>query len=248
MKDGKQKVVQPRPGTRDDFTATHWTQVMLAANRDGSAQAQQALEALCTRYWPAIYSFLRRQNHRPAEAEDLTQGFFSHLLEENGLARADRTKGRFRSFLLGALRRFLVDELRRNGAQKRGHGKLVLALDFGAVEALYLEEADPGLTPEQQYDRRWATTVLETAFAELLAEFRAAGQAARFEELKRYLSEAGVGADYAAVGVRLCLKPKAVSAAVTRLRERFRELVMRIVRSTVPGPEQVDPEFRELFR
>ncbi|MCI0541109.1 MAG: sigma-70 family RNA polymerase sigma factor [Verrucomicrobiales bacterium] len=239
---------QSTPSRRDDFTVTHWTQVVLAANQDGSAQARQALEALCVRYWPAIYSFLRGKNYGPDDAADLTQGFFSHLLEENAIVRADRSKGRFRNFLLGALQRFLVDDQRRNSAQKRGRGRVGLALDFPAMEECYLEEADPGLTPDQLYDRRWAATVLETAFAELQAEFREADQSLRFDYLQRFLSEEASDGDYAAGAAQLGITAKAVSSAVSRLRERYRELVRRTVLATVSGPEEIDPEFRELFR
>jgi len=221
---------------------------MLSAQQDGSASARLALERLCSRYWPALYSFLRRKGYAPPDAEDLTQGFFTQVIEENAFARADRAKGRFRNFLLGALQRYLADEHRRSGAQKRGRDKVVLALDFAAVEACYQEEADPGLTPEQTYDRRWAATVLESAFADLEAEFREAGQAMRFEELKRFLSEEGCDTDYAAAALRLGIAPKAVSAAVCRLRQRYRELTRQTVLATVASAEEIDPEFRELFR
>lgn len=233
---------------REDFTATHWTQVALAAGPDGSAQAREALEALCLRYWPAIYGFLRRQNHGPTDAQDLTQGFFAHLLEDGALARADRAKGRFRSFLLGTLQRFLVDQARKQSAQKRGRGRVVSALDFGAVEEAYLEEADPGLTPDQVYDRRWASALLESAFADLEAEFQAADQSRRFDYLKRFLAEEAGDGDYAAGAAQLGITAKAVSSAVCRLRDRYRELVRRHVLATVAGPEEIDPEFRELFR
>ncbi len=236
------------PARRDDFTATHWTQIAQAAEQDGSAAARRALEALCVRYWPAIYSFLRRKNHGAEDAEVLAQGFFAHLLEDNALARADRSKGRFRNFLLGALQRFLVDEARRTGAQKRGRDRTVLALDFAAVEQCYLDESDPGLSPEQIFDRRWAATVLESAFADLQTEFREADQTARFDALKKYLSEEVSDGDYAGLSARLGLAPKAVSSAVSRLRDRYRELVRRNVLATVAGAEEVDAEFRELFR
>jgi len=222
--------------------------VLLAARQDGSAGAHEALERLCTRYWPSIYGFLRRRGWGAPDAEDLTQEFFAGLLHENAFVRADPTRGRFRNFLLGALQRFLAGQHRRNGARKRAGGKLVLALDFAAVEECYLNEADPGLTPEEVFDRRWAATVLEAAYADLELEFRAAGQTERFAELRRFLSIDATDADYDAIAVRLALKPKAVSAAVCRLRERYRELVRRTVLATVSGPEEIDPEFRELFR
>lgn len=233
---------------RSDFTATHWTQVVQAAGADGSPSAQAALEALCRRYWPAIYSFLRRKNFGPDDAADLTQGFFAELLERNAIARADKSKGRFRSFLLGALQRFLADELRARDAQKRGRDKTVLALDFSAVEECYLEETDPGLTPEQHYDRCWAATVLEAALADLEAEFQKGGQAERFNCLKKFLSEDVEPGDFETIGARLGIAPKAVSSAVSRLRARYRELVRANVLATVTGAAELDGELEELFQ
>lgn len=244
----RQTSIRAGSARREAFTATHWTQVAMAANQDGSVPARQALEAFCTRYWPAVYSFLRRKNHGPSDAEDLTQGFFAHILENNSIARADPAKGRFRNFLLGALQRYLVDQDRRDGAQKRGRDKVMLAFDFAAVERKYLDETDPNFTPEQVYDRRWATTVLETAFAELEAEFRDADQSDRFDALKLYLSQDVDDGDYQSLSARLGVSSKAVSSAVSRLRERYRESVRRTVLMTVGGVEDVDLEFRELFR
>lgn len=234
-------------GKRRDFTATHWTLVSLAAERNGSPAAQQALETLCARYWPAIYAFLRRKNYGPDDAEDLTQAFFAHVLERNVLSRADHSKGRFRNFLLGAVHRFLVDETRKRCAQKRGPRKVVLALDFKAAEDRYLEALDPGMTAEQLYDQRWAATLLEGAFAALRAEFRESGQELRFDCLKRFLAEeVGVG-DYKTIATRLGIAPKAVSSAVSRMRERYRQLVHRQLLATVGGPGEIDAEFRGLF-
>jgi len=235
------------PG-KEEFTQTQWTQVALAAMEDGSDAVRQALERLCSRYWSSIYGYLRRQGRLPAEAEDLTQAFLAELLASNAISRADRAKGRFRSFLLGALCRFLADGQRRSGAEKRGRNKVVLALDFAEAEKEYLEEADPALGPDEAFDRRWAATVLEAAFTELEAEFARAGNAARFAELSRFLSEPGDEADYAAVAGRLGVSPQTVRAAVCRFRERYRELVRRTVLATVADAEAVDSEFQELFR
>ena len=206
------------------------------------------LERLCARYWPSIYGYLRRQGRRPTEAEELTQAFFAELLAINAFSRADRSKGRFRNFLLGALRRFLADGERRSGAEKRGRNQVVLAFDFAEIEEAYLEEADLALRPDEVFDRRWAATVLEAAFTELKAEFADEGKAARFAELSRFLSEPGNEAEYAAVAGRLGVGPQAVPAAVSRFRERYRELVRRTVLATVVGAEEVDSEFEELFR
>jgi RNA polymerase sigma factor (sigma-70 family) len=232
----------------EEFTQTHWTQVALAAMEDGSDAARQALERLCTRYWPALYGYLRRQGRLPAEAEDLTQAFLAELFTTHAFSRAERSKGRFRNFLLGSLRRFLVDEQRRSGAEKRGRNKVVLALDFAEVEREYLEEAEPALGPDEAFDRRWAATVLEAAFSELETEFACDGKAARFVELSRFLSESGNETDYAALASRLGVSPQSVPAVVCRFRDRYRELVRRTVLATVAGVEEVDSEFQELFR
>lgn len=232
----------------EDFTETHWTEVALAAEQDGSDQARQALEALCLDYWPAIYGFLRRSRHAPADAEDLTQGFFAHLIQARSFMRADRSKGRFRNFLLGALKRFLADEQRRQGAQKRGRDRVVRAFDFQLTEDWYLEEADHNLTPDQIYDRRWAADVLEGAFRELNAEFSAAGQVARFNCLNRFLAEEADAGAYEAAVAELNITVKSVSSAVARLRERYRELVRRRVLQTVSNDREADGEFEELFR
>lgn len=233
---------------RSDFTATRWTEVALAGDPNGSAVAREALEKLCARYWPAVYGFLRRKNHSPADAADLTQGFFAALVEENAFARADRSKGRFRSFLLGALQRFLADENRRAGAKKRGGGASMLRLDFQDMEESYLVEADPALTPDQVYDRQWASAILDSAFQDLRMEFHEAGQIARFDSLKRFLSEEAADGDYNAIAARLGLSVKSVSSAVARLRERYRALVRRAVFATVCRAEEVDCEFSELFQ
>jgi RNA polymerase sigma-70 factor (ECF subfamily) len=222
--------------------------VLQAAGQDGSLSAHEALEALCRRYWPAIYSFLRRKGFGPDDAADLAQGYFAQLLENNAIARADRSKGRFRSFLLGGLQRFLTDELRHRGAQKRGHGKLVLALDFQAIEECYLEEADPGLTPEQHYDRCWAATVLEAALVDLENEFRKGGQEERFNRLRKFLSEDVGPGDFESIGAQLGIEPKAVSSAVSRLRARYREMVRANVLATVTGAAELDLELDELFQ
>jgi len=232
----------------EDFKQTQWLEVELAAREDGSDPAREALERLCTRYWPAIYGHLRRRGMGPADAEDLTQGFFAKLLATNAFSRADRGKGRFRNFLLGALHRFLADTQRRNGREKRGQHRVVLAFDFAEVEKDYLAEADPALTPEECFDRRWAATVLDAAFAELKIECLRAGKAARFAEFSRFLSAEGTEAEYAGIAVRLDASPQSITVAVCRFRDRYRALVCRLVLATVSGPEEVTPEFAELFR
>ncbi|HRI12574.1 MAG TPA: sigma-70 family RNA polymerase sigma factor [Verrucomicrobiota bacterium] len=232
----------------EDFTETRWTQVALAGSEDGSAAARDALEQLCARYWPSIYSYLRRRGKAPVEAEDLTQAFLADLIAKQAFSRADPSKGRFRNFLLGALRRFLVDGQRRTDAEKRGRNKVVLVGDFVEVEREYSEEAEPALGPDEVFDRRWAATILQAAYSELQAEFSRAGKEARFRELSRFLSDPGNGADYEVLAGKLGMSSRAVPAAVCRFRDRYRELVRQTVLATVAGAEQVNREFEDLFR
>lgn len=231
-----------------EFTATHWTQVAEAAGRDDSETARAALTALCNKYWLPIYAFLRRKGHSPADAEDLAQGFFAHLIEGNAFVRADRTRGKFRTFLLGALQRYLIDESRRHGVQKRPGSRIHLSLDSLSLEEGYLEESDPGLTPDEVFDRRWAAAVLHNSLEELAAEFRECGQSDRFDQLKRFLGDAADNGEYQVIANQMGLAIKAVSSAVCRLRQRFSELVHKNVLSTVGGQEEVDAEFQQLFQ
>lgn len=242
------KFEAPQLEESPDFTATHWTQVAEAAAQDESESARAALSALCDKYWLPIYSFLRRKGYSPADAEDLTQGFLTHLIEGNAVARADRSRGRFRTFLLGALHRYLIDESRRMTVQKRAGRRIHVPMDSRAMEEGYLEEQDPGLSPDEVFDRRWAAAVLQNALGELAREFQECGQADRFEHLKRFLGESPDEGDYQAIAAQLGLAMKAVSSAVCRLRQRFSELVHQNVLTTVGCLEEVDQEFKQLFR
>src|SRR3954465_15050464 len=133
------------------FTTTHWSMV-LSAGQTQSSQAAIALERLCRTYWPPLYSYIRRQGHSPADAQDLTQAFFAKLLEKNFWARADRQKGKFRSFLLTALRQFLADERDRVMTAKRGGGFSFVSIDQQTGEEQFLEGMSRSLTGEQQFD------------------------------------------------------------------------------------------------
>ena len=228
------------------FTQTRWTLVRLAES-DQSDEARQALEDLCTCYWSSIYAFLRRRGHRPHDAEDFTQGFFSSLLESGSISRADRSKGRFRTFLLGSLKYYLVDESRKRQALKRGGPNAFAELPFHEAEERYLSEPDPGLAAEEVFDRRWAASLLETAFQQLEAEFTKAGQSDRFRHLKGFVAEEASEADCQDLATKLDITPKSASVAVYRLRTRYRKLVREAVLATVSGPELVKDEFLELF-
>src|SRR4051794_35748306 len=140
------------------FATTHWSVVLSAGDIQG-AKASEALEKLCRTYWPPMYSYVRRQGNGPEDAQDLTQAFFAKLLEKNFWARADRAKGRFRSFLLTALRQFLCDQRDRARTVKRGGGVSFIAFDEEAGEEHFAEGLN--LSSEQRFERQWALTVLQ---------------------------------------------------------------------------------------
>ena len=201
---------------------------------------------LCRIYWYPLYAFIRRRGHGAQDAEDLTQEFFARLLDKHFLAAADREKGRFRTFLLVAVKRFLANEYDRAQAQKRAGGQRIVPLDGLEPEARYhLEPADT-MTPERLFEQQWALTLLEQVLARLQAEMTAAGKAALFESMKGHL--AGTREEtYAATAARLGLSEGAVKVAVHRLRRRYRDLLQEEIAHTVAGPEDIEEEIRYLF-
>ena len=230
----------------EHFTRTRWS-LVLQAGATASPDSAEALERLCRAYWPPIYGFLRRKGQSPHDAQDIAQGFFAALLRRNDFAHADQAKGRFRTYLLGALTHFLADERDRADAKKRGGGEVPISLDETDAEGRYLAEPATEATPERAFDQRWATTLLEQSFAQLQDEFRAAGKQQVFDQLKLFLTqEAGPGG-YDAVAALLRLQPGTVAVTVHRMRSRYRELLRAQVAETVADPKEVDDEFRALF-
>src|SRR5438445_656136 len=172
----------PFDGARS-FATTHWS-VVLTAGQKESPQATEALENLCRAYWYPLYVFVRRQGNSPEEAQDLTQDFFSRLLEKNHLAKADRDRGKFRTFLLRSLKNFLINEWKRAGRLKRGGGAEVLPIDANVAEDRYAAEPADESNPDAAYEQRWAVTLIEHVLATLRREYSAADKAQIFEELK----------------------------------------------------------------
>ncbi|HXP60600.1 MAG TPA: sigma-70 family RNA polymerase sigma factor [Dongiaceae bacterium] len=228
------------------FDTTHWS-VILGAGEEDPTRRMEALERLCQTYWPPVYAFIRQRGQTVHDAQDLTQTFFAQLLARRAFQNLDPRKGKFRSFLLVVLRHFLVNEAKRAHAAKRGGGQIVVPLEPEAVESLLLQGTARGLTPEQLFDRHWALTVLDRAFASLRAEFERAGDGARFEELKPFLSSGGSAEDYTQPAARLGITPAAVKVAAHRLRHRYGELLRREVAHTVESPLEIEGEMRYLL-
>ncbi len=237
---------EPISGGVGGFATTHWSMV-LAAGKGESPDADAALATLCQRYWYPLYAFVRRLGHQPADAQDLTQEFFARLLEKQYLRAADPERGRFRSFLLSAVKHFLSKERDRAKARKRGGGRKVLPLDFEAGESRYSLEPAHEITAEKVYERRWALTLLDQVFARLREEFDRASKRNEFDRLKVYLTGEATALGYRDVAAELGMTEGAVKVAVHRLRRRYRELVREEIAHTVAGPEDVDEELRRLF-
>lgn len=228
------------------FTTTHWS-VVMAAGQIGSAPASEALETLCRSYWYPLYAYVRRQGHPPEEAQDLTQEFFWRLLRGNWLARADRLKGRFRSFLLVMMKHFLANEWDRTQRIKRGGRIRFVPLEDGTCEQHFQEDSRQAHSPAQLYEQRWAITLLETVLMRLRQELAAAGRSAQFEALKRFLTGGQRPLAYAAVATQLATTEAAVKMAVLRLRNRYGELLRQEIANTVASPDEVEDELRHLL-
>lgn len=229
------------------FATTRWS-LVLHAGRSGSTGADDALASLCRTYWFPLYAHVRRRGHRPHDAEDLTQAFFVRLLAQRTLERADPARGRFRSFILAVLDRFLADEWDKVRAQKRGGGQEVVSLNVEAAERRLELEAPEAGSPDQAFDRRWAGALLEHVLQQLETEYAAAGRAGLFDALKPTLIGARASQPYAALAAQLGSTEGALKVAVHRLRQRYRELLEAGIADTVATPEAAAEEKRHLIR
>lgn len=234
-----------RPTQAAAFHTTRWS-IVLAAQGQASPAAFESLEALCRQYWPPLYAYLRRRGLAPHDAEDLTQAFFARLLEKEWLAAAKRECGRFRSFLLMALQRFMANEWDRSRAQKRGGGIEVISLDAETAESLYAANT-ASLPAESVYEKRWALTLLESVMFRLKTEHEAAGKLAEYEVLKPCLTAERGSIPYDDLAAALGIEAASARSAVHRLRKRFRELFRAEVAGTVADPAEVDAEMRAVI-
>jgi RNA polymerase sigma-70 factor (ECF subfamily) len=230
----------------DIFATTHWT-VVLAAGRRSTPQSARALEELCRAYWFPLYAYVRRRGHSKEDAEDLTQAFFARFLEQNYLEGLSAERGRFRAFLLAALKHFLANEWDRSQRQKRGGQIPHLSLDWQTADTQF-QIADPAEpSPDQAFDREWAVALLGKVIERLSAECEADGRGRQFVELKVFLT-AGKGAvSHADAAQALGLSAGAARVAVHRLRKRYRQLLRDEIAQTLADPAQVDEEMQALF-
>ena len=228
------------------FASTHWS-VVLAAGGHDDRRSREALAKLCATYWYPLYAFVRRQGFGPEDAEDLTQGFFAHLLEHEALTTVDRAKGKFRSFLLASLRHFLADERDRARAQKRGGGRSSVPLDVVSAEKRYALEPADHASPDRVFERNWALALMEQVLDRLRAEQVVADKRAQFDLLRDCLMGDPEAPRYADLAVQLGVSEDAVKMAVSRLRRRYRQLLRQEIAHTVVTPAEIEEEIRHLF-
>lgn len=230
------------------FDATSWTAVMAAGGGE-TPEAQTALTQLCRDYWPPLYAYVRRLGKSREEALDLTQQFFYVLLSKNYLGAADRRKGKFRTFLLTALNRFLNNDWQRSQALKRGGGILSISIDDDQDGEEAAVEPAIEITPLKLFEQRWASTILKAAIGRLQAEQAAAGKDKTFNILRPFLDDKYAYGGYNEVADKLDMTPNAIRVTVHRLRARLAELVRAEVARTManPSPEEVEEEVQHLF-
>ena len=238
--DGKQ------PSNKRWFATTRWS-LVVAAGDSRHPEGPDALASLCRDYWPPIYSYVRSRGNEAEAARDLTQAFFAKLLEKRYLKDAQQERGRFRTFLLTAVKHFLANEWDREQALKRGGGLAPLPLDVDTAEGLYRPEPADGETPETIFEKRWALTLLDRVLDRLEREMAKSGNRERFERFRPFLTAERGGARYCQVADELGMSEAAVKVAIHRMRRRFGALLREEVAGTVDEPGTVDGEIRHLF-
>ena len=226
---------------RPSFLTTQWG--LITASAQGSAEARAALEGLYRAYCHPVYTFIRRRGYSRPDAQDLTQDFFIHLLEKGMLGRADPERGRFRSFLLGALDHFLAHAAERARAKKRAGACQWVFLDDEAAETRYQLAAPESMTADKLFDARWAAALIEAALARLRAELDSAGKGRLLDVLQGLLL-GGADRSYQQAADALGLSLGALKTAVHRLRNRYRALLREEVARTVTRPGDVEEELR----
>jgi RNA polymerase sigma factor (sigma-70 family) len=229
------------------FHTTRWTIVMRAAQSQ-APESQSALAQLCRTYWYPLYMFARRRGYSPDDAQDLTQGFFLHLLEHRALAGVDRLKGKFRSFLLASFQNHLSDQVDRARRLKRGGDKEFVWLDAEEAEQRYRLEPVECLTAEKLFDARWAMTLLAEVLNRLHQKYATEGKTSTFDALNVFLDPVSstTPPSYEEVANRLQVSTGAVKTLIYRLRKQYTTLLREEVGRTVSDPAEIDEEIHAL--
>ena len=228
------------------FDKTSWSLVRAAAVNP-TAESRQALATLCQTYWPPVYAFVRRNGYDREQSQDLTQGFFTQLLEKRFLIDADQQRGKVRSFLLTAVKHFLANEWDREHAMKRGGGRVPVSMDLVEAERWYEPSVIAEGTPESLFERRWALSLLERTLARLRAEFVAAGKTDQFDRLSPFLNKDSGDKRYEELSGQLGVSAGALRMSVHRMRRRYRDLLREEISQTVSTTDEIDDEIRFLL-
>ncbi len=247
MQESAETTVPVGNNVRAAFAGTRWSVVIMARGKDSPA-ANKALSALCSLYWYPLYTFVRRSGLNHHEAEDVTQGFFQHLIGKDGLMHVDPAKGRFRSFLVSSMKNFLTNERERAGAMKRGSGRVPLSIDMATADGRYSCEPPDDSTPEVIYDRHWAMTLLETVLNIVKKEYESRGKLDIFDALHESIAgNSGGASSYAELAGRLKTTEGNLKIMVHRLRRQFGETLRKEIAQTVESDADIDDEIRHLM-
>lgn len=233
------------PDALPRFETTQWSLVLQAAQRSSSA-GQDALAELCQRYWFPLYAFVRSRGHDVHQAQDLTQGFFQRVIEKNYMGDADRSKGRFRTFLMTSLTNFLANEHDHRTALKRGGGQRLLSLDIDEAEQRIAIADEAVQSAESKFERQWAIALLDRVLGQLEREHAESGQLEKFQALKSCLTTSD-NESSETIARRLKITPAATRVAIHRLRTRYRNMLRIEIAATVDDPNEVDAEIGLLF-
>lgn len=232
---------------RARFPVTSWSLISRASGSDLNDR-EKALEEVCRLYWPPIYAYIRAQGHKTHDAEDLTQAFFEELLGKDKIAKADQSRGRLRSYLLGTLKHFLADEHRKGRRLKRGGAESAVRIDLLTKESIGdLIQANPKLTPDLLYDRLWTMRIMETALDEVRDRYRDKGQEELFDQLNPWMKQPEPGFDLAVAARNLGMSEAAVKVAAFRLRQRYGKCLRKVVAETLEPGSDPGEELRYLI-
>ena len=222
--------------------------MVIAAGAPDSLDAQAALARLCQTYWYPVYCCVRRHGRSPEDAQDLTQAFFAKLIEKKQISLADRERGRFRTFLLRSLENFLKNEYEKATSQKRGGGQEIVSLDVALAEERYQSEPATELGPEELFERKWASTLINETMNRLRRELSVTGREELFDQLEPQLWGDDTSTPYSAIAARLHMTVVAVRVTLHRLRSRYRALLREEIAQTIADPAEIDDEMRRLFQ
>ena len=245
--------MKPLPGTLQEggaaFQTTHWTMVLRAGETQSDTAAQKALSNFCEAYWPPLYAFVRHRGHASPEAQDLVQGFFAHVLEQDTLTRADREKGKLRTFLLGSFQNYLFNEYDRARALKRGGGKQILSIDEHLPEAEASMMETMHLSDSAAYDLVWASNIVKRAWQQLQDAFETEGKTEWLEVLRPFVAGGGeTPLSQEEAAAKLAVPIATLRTWLSRLRQRYREALRMEVANTVSDPSDVDQELHYLYQ